>query len=577
MKLVTPDDEVSKSDVATKTNFYYDDSALQLVVTNSNNLAGHGSLHIEHHVFPDIKLGQTSKFHPNYQAQSPSIQRIEFEMWMQPPAQNKPSHKDYHIYTRIQSETGAQSRNLEDIRDWRTSYPRLTEIHQQCGLNTQIILLETSFELMTDRPLRGSVLPIHFFADVLSETRYTDWQHMMHIYEGGVHRKTCKAFLNDTELNHAKTRVEIPLGSEWWVTVFLRITNRRLDTIANGNAQAVRQEEENARRYLHEMTIMQEIYATPQDGRFQTPQRVAILLWKFRQTRPGEAATTTWRNLHAPPNREAANSPAPSMIEAPMTLDSNLHANIPPHQHQQQTIYADYFAQNPHLFADASDDFTAECASEQTLDSQTPVAQTHYPSFASSCTSTSTATLPSNAPPCDSGYGSCTTTSMTSSHNFHQSQSQPQPLHPSVTEHDVNDFSGGHIQLDFDPETDPQPSTGTYDATGFLAPPVEMQPGDYCPTQQLQFHDQLAQQQAPQPHEYQHQRQQHQQYESNAWQAAFPPEVFEDVRRFQQAMFGDMGDVPKHYDSGQTQGQEQGQVLGEVRDLQDGGREILFQ
>ena len=48
---------------------------------------------------------------------------------------------------------------------------------------------------------------------------------------------------------------------------------------------------------------MQEIFASD-PGRClpqNPPRRVAILLWRFRQTRPGETATTTWRRLIPPP------------------------------------------------------------------------------------------------------------------------------------------------------------------------------------------------------------------------------------------------------------------------------------
>ena len=48
---------------------------------------------------------------------------------------------------------------------------------------------------------------------------------------------------------------------------------------------------------------MQEIFASDLGPRlpYASPRRVAILLWRFRQTRPGEAATTTWRRVIPPP------------------------------------------------------------------------------------------------------------------------------------------------------------------------------------------------------------------------------------------------------------------------------------
>lgn len=85
---------------------------------------------------------------------------------------------------------------------------------------------------------------------------------------------------------------------------------------------------------------MQEIWATSYANRLPR-KRVAVVLWKFRQVRPGEAATTRWRDLIPPPPRITTNSPAPAILESQMTLDTSINN----HMHQPVAIYTDPFHQ----------------------------------------------------------------------------------------------------------------------------------------------------------------------------------------------------------------------------------------
>ena len=86
------------------------------------------------------------------------------------------------------------------------------------------------------------------------------------------------------------------------------------------------EEDKECRRFFREMSIVQEISATPGRGLYENNgrprERIAIFLWRFRRTRLGEAATTTWRRLTRPVSAEPnANAlPEPSTILASNAL-----------------------------------------------------------------------------------------------------------------------------------------------------------------------------------------------------------------------------------------------------------------
>lgn len=110
--------------------------------------------------------------------------------------------------------------------------------------------------------------------------------------------------------------------------------------------------------------------ANPQGG--DDRKRMAILLWKFRQTRPGEVGTTTWRRLIPPPERSTTNSPrtAAGIDLPPLALDSllsnkpqdniyhgNSHGSFH-HQHNHQPPAAVSLQQQWPVYADSQDSVT---------------------------------------------------------------------------------------------------------------------------------------------------------------------------------------------------------------------------
>ena len=268
-------------------------------------------------------------------SRSPSIQHIELGMHIYAAA----TTEIIHTYTTIQSEMGAQSKSLEDVLDWRSIYPDLAKLYQAHGqLNSEIFLVEANFKLMDDLPPGKSRLGIHLFAEVACDVSYMEWNYTTKFYEKGQFRLECSESLKShTTPKSRGVRLEIPFKSSWWRDVFHNISRQRHKVMATGSAQDVQQDEENARRYLREMTVMQEIHGKCLYDR--EPRRVAILLWKFRQTRCNETGTTTWRRLHG----ATITSPTPVVFQPPLRLESAIldghdyNHNLPTTQSQIQS------------------------------------------------------------------------------------------------------------------------------------------------------------------------------------------------------------------------------------------------
>lgn len=271
-----------------------------------------------------------------------SILSIDFKMWVNPPAPDKKRHEPLHTYTSLQQEPQRPTLPLEEVSNWRSTYPGLASMYEEANNDCSLVLLETNFELTAESPPMGCLLGIDLFLHIANSSAYRDWQFVTSFYENGQCVKTCsdslRYSLNESE-GEGVTKVEMPFESSWWVKLFFKIAERRSAKQALGDPVAQQQTEDGARRYLKELSVVQEVFATPVDDTLPI-SRVAILLWKFRQTRAGEAATTTWRNLIPPPARATTNSPPGPVPQPPMTLDSTM---TDPMQQHPANIYTEPF------------------------------------------------------------------------------------------------------------------------------------------------------------------------------------------------------------------------------------------
>ena len=348
----------------------------------------------------------------NVAPQAPCLRQVEFEMYVL-----DPQNIIVHTYTKTQSEIGSARKFLEDVETWKSAYPDLALNYDEPHQYGEVILFETDFRLMENHPTLGSKLGVDFFVDITRGMEFKDWKYKTKFYEKGVPvqfqesvytpEDTHKATLAEEVSGHLKhsqasqssdARLEIAFRSSWWVAVFFNMTNKRLKIAeeTNQDPHALKQEEERAGRYLQEMSVMQEVFATPRTGAMKQ-QRVCTFLWKFRLDQNNPVATTTWRKLNLPIPKVKAESPAPSPItpfyQPSMTLDTALrHTTCP----QPNPLYAEHFDHSANsLFAENSESILAAHLSESDSSSSTPTAHhAYFSTTASYESSRSCSTLP---------------------------------------------------------------------------------------------------------------------------------------------------------------------------------------
>ncbi|KAL8795877.1 MAG: hypothetical protein Q9195_001757 [Heterodermia aff. obscurata] len=263
----------------------------------------------------------------------PFIRQIEFEMFLEDAAT-----KRLHTFTSIQSEIGSALRPLENVHEWEKYFPHLAAYYQRHGhIDSELISLETEIELLRDHPPHGSRLCINPFIVVAGGVNYQDWRSTTRLYEKGSWvrdaRKGVELDKHAQELpaenleNSPDTKLILPIKSSWWAhNVIAEILTRITTARTQGDPSAEYRAEQWGRQFLANISMMQEISAMPRNG--DSSRVVAILLWKFRQTKPGETATTTWRKL-TPPSPQIhldayTQAPAALVTHSPTILDATL-------------------------------------------------------------------------------------------------------------------------------------------------------------------------------------------------------------------------------------------------------------
>ncbi|KAB8201680.1 TEA/ATTS domain family-domain-containing protein [Aspergillus parasiticus] len=246
-----------------------------------------------------------------------AVQCLSFSMWVSAP--NKPDRIDdaFHVYTRLWRDQPQAPMPLEELRNWRTSFPHLNSLLLDVSdpLSCEIILLEASLELMDVHPPSGSRLGIDLELEIANPTsgaapmsnQTENWTCYNYIYEGG--QRTTEAYHNIPKPH--TTRIRLPFESSWWAKRFTMLTQDKQEAEASGHQHAAK---ERNLQYFRTLTAVQEIRASepaslrrlhnqyagsPSDG----SKRMAIILWQFKQTLPIEVGATICRKLIAAPSR----------------------------------------------------------------------------------------------------------------------------------------------------------------------------------------------------------------------------------------------------------------------------------
>ncbi|KAL8786337.1 MAG: hypothetical protein Q9213_002834 [Squamulea squamosa] len=329
---------------------------------------------------PNAILGSNAPDH------GPVLNRIEFEMYVLSPAGEK-----IHNYTRLQAEIGASPIALEELSNWRMYFPLLEDYHENGQLDSDIILIESNVDLLTDYPPKNSTLSIRFRVNVAGVAGNKQWFTKADYYEENGQPIDMGKFYEINNIRKSSpwdtpsvsqapgsrdVQLEISLQSVWWVQLFTRMAARKHGL--RYDHDFFQQEEDWSRRYLQGLSVMQELRM----GSGTSSERVAIILWKFSAASRGKTATTTWRKLKPPPQRFKINSPVLSP-EAPlqhsMVLDSSIHNIAMP-----QPIFAraERFLHQSDIFAQDSERIVSEPQSARVSLSPalTPDYMTSFPS-----------------------------------------------------------------------------------------------------------------------------------------------------------------------------------------------------
>lgn len=272
-----------------------------------------------------------------------SIHGFSFDMWVSAPQQANRIDKALHAYTRLQGDLHqpAPPMPLENVSGWRSSFPHLSSLIDGLNgpLDCDIILLEVNLQLMNDFPPSGSRLGIQLdldfghptAGDVLMVSQMENWTCSTRLYEDG--RELWETY-HDLPKPQS-TKVKPLFESSWWARLFTELTQDKRIAEDSGQPESVHVTDERTRRFFRSLSAVQELRAVPPSRRLsnqfqghqsEESERMAILVWKFRQTRPNEVGTTTWRRLIPPPDRTTTNSPRPNtgVDLPPLSLDSIL-------------------------------------------------------------------------------------------------------------------------------------------------------------------------------------------------------------------------------------------------------------
>lgn len=332
-----------------------------------------------HHVFDKMPHGIMDS---NVLYDGHSVRRIKFEMYII----DREGLETLHTYSSLQSEIGSAPKALEEVNDWRITFPPLATYFDRGELDGEVILFDTNFKLLDNHPPHKSNLRIDFTIDVAQGMDYRDWECHTKFYENGVLKESISNPTNSKHLPGTnEARIVVLLHSRWWVDYFVKITTQRLLKEQRGDPLDIDLEAERARRCIQDISVVQEIWATQADN--SSSRRMAILLWNFNKTRNNEAATTTWRKLIPPaPPTEPYFSTQPSppcIIERSLAIDTNLrHHDLL----QPKPLYAEYYNPQSSFFTEDPEKLFIGPESRLTSPPSTPVAD--YRSFPSS-TSTS--------------------------------------------------------------------------------------------------------------------------------------------------------------------------------------------
>ncbi|KAI9782392.1 MAG: hypothetical protein M1835_004046 [Candelina submexicana] len=278
----------------------------------------------------DLDLNASSSFQSR-------VLELDFKMWVEPRLAISMTQPQRHVYTELGHRNRCSHAALDDIGDWRSNFPKLASLEHRRDIDCEIILLETSFNFVSDYPPQNSTLGVQFQVGLSGQYTCNDWVCDTNIYtEGGqigASSRSCpikkitkqKPALPEEESadeDHSIT-VTPQFHSAFWSELFTKLMHKRASYDQTGDIDGLRRQAALTRKSIRGISAMQELYAVSSKSN-STPQRVAIFLWKFRQADPDEPGTTTWRNLIPPPSQILTNSSFSPELHSSLSLPGPL-------------------------------------------------------------------------------------------------------------------------------------------------------------------------------------------------------------------------------------------------------------
>lgn len=264
---------------------------------------------------------------------------MTFELWVGAPDNITQA---LHNYTRIPNPSPLSSAvPLENFDNWRYLFPDLeATIQASPDESFDVLLINSSITLMSDFPPKtsklGLVLDLDFRSpgheNIKSLSALKRWSSVNHMYlHGQSLRKTEHKECQSAEFGLVKPFFE----ADWWASHFTKLTHRTKEAESSQDEYVVSTADERSRTMFRELSIMQEVFASPAQEQDSTipRRRMAVLLWTFSQAKKGQSGVTTWQKVIPPPNRMGSNSPlAPtSSVDSslpPLVLDSMVESSF---------------------------------------------------------------------------------------------------------------------------------------------------------------------------------------------------------------------------------------------------------
>ena len=294
----------------------------------------------------------------------PGIRAVQFDMHLSTGAENKT-----HIYTSIHAKDGSSPRNLEQVVNWQAKFPELALKYKKNRIGCPIFLFESRLRLIDEIRLGRTSLGIEFMINFTGGSHFNDWRSFTRVHKQGF--VTQDFDKTEFEKNpwdklecgksdeQYETRLMIPFKSKWWVKLFSSVIAKSVEARRSNDRDNVKWADEYPSAYLRDLSIMQEIWATPRTNTgARALRQMAVLLWTFGKARNGEAAATTWRPLiFSSTSPFQIQEPIIPALRPPMSLESALRS----------TTRFEYQSERPHLDQYCSGEDEGLCDSDHQI------------------------------------------------------------------------------------------------------------------------------------------------------------------------------------------------------------------